>query len=142
MKFTTDLPADYANSSAPFVLFCPPDPDAVSVDWRMKDGTWQRTEGPDQTRREGTITTIRGRNLGAYARLNQEEGKAYGWLPMPAFIEQLAAKPAEPVQAGTPERERELNHIKAVLRLASVRMYDTAAKLSQFAGEAEEELVG
>ena len=84
--FTRQLPANYESSSDPFVLFHPPEPTATSVEWRMLDGKWQKAEGPDMARREGMVTTVRGRNLGANDRMNREEGRQYMWCPMADYV--------------------------------------------------------
>lgn len=95
--FTNILPADYTTlptADAFFALWCPPEPNATSIDWRMKDGKWQQTEGPDKTRMAGSITTVQGRNLGYYARLN-EEGRKYAWMPISDFAAFMQGQPAQ-----------------------------------------------
>jgi hypothetical protein len=61
----------------------------------MLDGKWQKAEGPDMARREGMITTVRGRNLGAHARMNLEEGRQYMWAPMAEYVATVGTAPAQ-----------------------------------------------
>ena len=95
-KFTNQLPPNYENDATGYVLNLDPDPDAVSTEYRMVQGEWKLAPGPDHARREGIVTTVRGRNLGAYDRQNREEGKRYTWCPLADYFAQpdAGANPA------------------------------------------------
>ena len=68
-KFTNILPANYESDASGYVLNLYPDPEAMSVEFRMVAGKWQSAPGPDAARREGIVTTVRGRNLGTLAAI-------------------------------------------------------------------------
>lgn len=118
--FTTTLPPNYESDSSGYVLNLFPDPEAMSTEFRMVNGKWQSAPGPDLARREGIVTTVRGRNLGAYDRMNREEGKKYSWCKLSDYF---AEQPA-PVATDDGERER----LRSSIRTAMNRM-DAAYEL-------------
>ena len=113
-KFTTTLPPNYESDPSGYVLNLFPDPEAMSTEFRMVNGKWQSAPGPDLARREGIVTTVRGRNLGAYDRMNREEGKKYSWCKLSDYF---AEQPA-PVAPDDGERER----LRASIRTAMNRI--------------------
>ena len=111
-KFTNILPANYESDASGYVLNLYPDPEAMSVEFRMVAGKWQSAPGPDAARREGIVTTVRGRNLGAYDRMNREEGKRYTWCRLEDYF---APEQPEPVAPDASERERLRSSIRTAM---------------------------
>ena len=114
-KFTNILPANYESDASGYVLNLYPDPEAMSVEFRMVAGKWQSAPGPDAARREGIVTTVRGRNLGAYDRMNREEGKRYTWCKLADYF-----APEQPAPVATDDGERE--RLRSTIRTAMNRI--------------------
>lgn len=114
-KFTNILPVNYESDASGYVLNLYPDPEAMSVEFRMVAGKWQSAPGPDLARREGIVTTVRGRNLGAYDRMNREEGKRYTWCKLADYF-----APEQPTPVATDDGERE--RLRSSIRTAMNRM--------------------
>jgi len=137
--FTNILPPDYAylpTADEFFALWCPPEPNATSIDWRMKDGQWQQTEGPDRTRIAGSITTVQGRNLGYYARLNSE-GRNYVWMPISEYVAWMKTQPP----AGASD-DGKLNELRSNCRSALNRVDAARGILEQAMDDLEEGVLG